>query len=127
MKTKEIIAHLDIQEGIKGKKEKEFFTLMETELKDLYAQFGQEDSERHFDAAVKMLRHKWDGVSKKIKWGLSDGSWSYFYATSIIRIKKELCSTWAAKKRTEHEMYELRQAKKVARQNRYKDFYDPEE
>lgn len=131
MKTKQIIELLKIQDGVKGnKKQKELFTILSRELRELYSQFGQKDSERHFDAAVKSLRFKWNSISNKIKFGLTDGAWNYFYATYIIGIKKELCPSWVQKKIYEHEQYKIREEKrqeKLARQKeQLQDFYGEE-
>lgn len=116
MKTKEIINHLEIQNGLKGKKQKEFFAVMIEELEDLYQSFGNEDSERHFNAAVKMLYSKWSSISKQITYGLPEGLWNFFYATEVVKLKNNLCPSWADRKRVEHEKYEERKMKREARQ-----------
>ena len=115
MKAKEIIAQLQIQNGVQNKKQKEFFAILIRELNDIYQSFGNKDSERHFDAAVKTLYSKWTSISKKIKMGLTDGLWNYFYATEIIKLKTELCPSWAERKHTEHEKYEERKMKREAK------------
>lgn len=129
MKTKEIIAQLQIQNGVQ-KKQKEFFATLIKELDDIYQSFENKDSERHFDAAVKILYSKWTSISKQIKTGLTDGLWNFFYATEIIKLKTELCPSWAERKRTEHEKYEARkikrQAEREARARAIWDEYDPE-
>ena len=79
--------------------------------------FGNVDSERHFDAAVKDLYGKWKSISKQIKGGISDGLWNFFYATEIVALKNQLCPTWANRKRTEHERYEERKRKAIARRD----------
>ena len=123
MKAKEIIAQLQIQNGVQNKKQKEFFAILIKELNDIYQSFGNKDSERHFDAAVKTLYSKWTSISNQIKTGLTDGLWNYFYATEIIKLKTELCPSWAERKHTEHEKYEerkmKREAKRVARAKSY--------
>lgn len=48
MKTKEIIATLHIENGVKAKNQKAFFDTMLAELKSGYEKFGNVDSERHF-------------------------------------------------------------------------------
>ena len=125
MKTKEIIAQLHIQNGVATKKQKEFFAVLIGELKVTYEGFGNKDSDRHFDAAVKQLRIKWDSISKQIKYGLTDGLWNYFYATEIVKLKNELCPTWAERKRIDHERYEERKRKAIAcREARVYNYYD---
>lgn len=115
MKTKEIIATLHIENGVKAKDQKAFFNTMLAELKSGYEKFGNVDSERHFDAAVKDLNGKWKSISKQIRGGISDGLWNFFYATEIVAMKNQLCPTWANRKRTEHERYEERKRKAIAR------------
>ena len=110
MKTKEIIAKLDIQAGLRGKeKQDQFMSIMLDELREIYNRFKQKDSERHFNVSVKEVRQKWDGVSKKINRGLSDGLWNFFFAAHVIKLKEELCPTWAKKQKELHEKYLERQ------------------
>ena len=106
MKTKEIIAKLDIQAGLRGKeKQDQFMSIMLDELREIYNRFKQKDSERHFNVSVKEVRQKWDGVSKKMNRGLSDGLWNFFFAAHVIKLKEELCPTWAKKQKELHEKY----------------------
>jgi len=110
MKTKEIIAKLDIQAGLRGKeKQDQFMSIMLDELREIYNRFKQKDSERHFNVSVKEVRQKWDGVSKKMNRGLSDGLWNFFFAAHVIKLKEELCPTWAKKQKELHEKYLERQ------------------
>ena len=50
MKTKEIIATLQIQEGVPVKKQKQFFAILVKELEEIYNGFGNKDSERRCKA-----------------------------------------------------------------------------
>lgn len=110
MKTKEIIAKLDIQAGLRGKeKQDQFLAIMLDELREIYNRFNQKDSERHFNVSVKEVRQKWDGVSRKMNRGLSDGLWNFFFAAHVIKLKEELCPTWAKKQRELHDKYLERQ------------------
>lgn len=112
MKTNEIIDNSGISLGVNANNQEKFFALMVNELESIYNGFGQKDSERHFEASVKQLRVKWDSVSRKIRYGLPDKLWGYFYATEVIKKKRELCVTWAAKQDTEHQKYLERQKKR---------------
>ena len=111
MKTKEIIKEADIQNGAGFKKQEKFFAIMVNELESIYNSFGQKDSEHHFKAATKQLRIKWDSISRQIRYGLPDKLWNYFYATEVIKKKRELCVTWAEKQEREHQKYLARQKK----------------
>ena len=131
MKTKEIIAKLDIQDGLRGKeKQDKFLSIMLDELREIYNRFQQKDSERHFNVSVKELRQKWDGVSKKINRGLSDGLWNFFFAAHVIKLKEELCPTWAKKQKELHDKYLERQKrineKREAERQKYYDEQQPE-
>ena len=120
MKSKEIITKLDIQDGLKGKKKQDqFLSVMIDELIEIYNRFGQKDSERHFTASVKELRHKWDGISIKIGGGLSDGLWNFFFASKIVKLKEELCPTWAERQKHEHDRYVARQKKHEEKRAEY--------
>lgn len=116
MKTKEIIATLQIQSGVSAKKQTQFFSVLVKELEEYYNGFGQKDSERHFDAAVKQLRIKWESISKQIRYGLSDGLWNFFFATEVIKLKETLCPSWKQRKDIEHAKYEERKRKREERQ-----------
>lgn len=131
MKTKEIIAKLDIQGGLRGKeKQDKFMAIMLDELREIYNRFNQKDSERHFNVSVKELRQKWDGISKKMNRGLSDGLWNFFFAAHVIKLKEELCPTWAKKQRELHDKYLERQKrageKREAERQKYYDEQQPE-
>lgn len=116
MKTKEIIATLQIQEGVPVKKQKQFFAILVKELEEIYNGFGNNDSERHFDAAVKQLRIKWEAISKQVRYGLSDGLWNYFFATEVIKLKETLCPSWKERRDIEHAKYEERKRKREEKQ-----------
>jgi len=94
MKPKEIIEQANLSKGFNKKNQDVFFQIMSDELLAAYDSYGVKDSDRHFDAAVKTLRSKWDGISKKIPYGLTDGVWGFFYARYAAPLKEELCPTW---------------------------------
>lgn len=94
MKPKEIIEQANLSKGFSKKNQDVFFKIMSDELLAAYDSYGVKDSDRHFDAAVKTLRSKWDGISKKIPYGLTDGVWGFFYARYAAPMKEELCPTW---------------------------------
>lgn len=116
MKTKEIIASLQIQGGVPTKKQKQFFAILVKELEEIYNGFGNKDSEHHFDAAVKQLRIKWDAISKQVRYGLSDGLWNFFFATEVIKLKETLCPSWKERRDIEHAKYEERKRKREEKQ-----------
>ena len=97
MKPKEIIKRADLSKGFDKRGQELFFSIMVEELITSYKAFGVEDSYRHFDAAIKCVRSKWDSISNKIPHGLTDGVWAYFYASRIAPVKEKMCPTWKAR------------------------------
>lgn len=85
-------------------------------MEEIYNGFGNKDSERHFDAAVKQLKIKWEAISKQVRYGLSDGLWNYFFATEVIKLKETLCPSWKERRDIEHAKYEERKRKREERQ-----------
>lgn len=126
MKTREIIEQAQISRGLTLEKQPRFFAIMAQELERIYKEFNQEDSERHFTAALKMLRSKWDGVSNKIRYGIKDGVWDFFFAVEVVRLKKDLLPTWRAKQDEEHQKYLQRQQRRREQQERVFERYDEE-
>lgn len=104
MKPKEIIYQSGIVNGVNARNQDEFLDLMILELKYAYKEYAKDDSEKHFTAAVKEIRSKWDAISNKIPYGLPEGLWRYFYAR-IMNYKKRVCPTWAKVQEREHEKY----------------------
>ena len=94
MKPKEIIEKANLHRGFDKKRQELFFGIMVDELLAVYNSYGVKDSDRHFNAAVKSLRAKWDAISNKIPYGLSDGVWGFFYARYVGPLKEEMCPTW---------------------------------
>lgn len=118
MKSKEIIKQLNLENGVNSKNQRKFFDAMVEELKDAYKGFGQKDSERHFEAAVKQVKTKWDSISIQVKNGISDGTWRFFFATEIVKLKETLCPSWKERKDIEHAKYEERKRKREEREQR---------
>lgn len=118
MKPKEIIYKAGIVNGVNARNQDYFLDLMILELKCAYEEYAKDDSEKHFTAAVKETRSKWDAISNKISYGLPEGLWRYFYAR-IMNYKKRVCPTWAKVQEREHEKYLERQKrrKQIVRDN----------
>lgn len=115
MKPKEIIKQSMIENGINAKNQDGFLINMLMELKHAYQDFAQDDSEQHFNAAIKVVRSKWDAISNKIPYGLSDDLWAYFY-TKAMKLKKQYCPTWAKKQEEEHQKYLQRQERRAEKE-----------
>lgn len=59
-----------------------------------------------FDNAVRVLKTKWDAIFSKTAYGLPDGLWCYFFATTIVKIREQMC----------HEQMEARREKQRERE-----------
>lgn len=42
-----------------------------------------------FQNAVDQIKQKWTGISNKVKFGLPDSLWNYFYATVVSPLRDE--------------------------------------
>ena len=112
MKPKEIIKKAGLENGFSRKNQDALFDILTGELKEIYDSFNVTDSDRHFEAALKVIRSKWRSISAKIPKGLSDGVWSYFYATHIGPLKGTLCPTWNKRNDEKLLKWEMKYGKK---------------
>ena len=70
----------------------EFIQDLSSELLAFCEMYKASDNIKGFDNAVKVIRMKWDAISNKIPFGLPDKLWNYFYATTVVKLREELCS-----------------------------------
>lgn len=90
MKPKEYIVKFGLQRGWHANRQDRFLATLTEEFSALLSSVRDL---RDFYNAVKTIRAKWDGVSRKIPYGLPDGMWNYFYATVVARKRAELFPT----------------------------------
>lgn len=121
MKPKEIISQLHLEKGCKGKAKIAALSLLmikelETALREMnICREGADfDNDSKFDKVVRQIFTKWNAVSLKIPYGISDGAWSFFYAEYVIKLKEQLCPSWLARKQA----YEQRKKEKEERQKK---------
>ena len=91
MKPKEYVEKYGIQDGWNPKHQKNFLQDLTSELLVMLEYNKAVDNIKGFDNALQTIRQKWDGVSKKIRFGLPEGMWRYFYATVVVKLKEEMC------------------------------------
>lgn len=110
MKPKEFIQKYGIKNGWDAKHQNDFLQDLTSELLAFLEYNKAENNIRGFDNAVKVIRMKWDAISNKIRFGLPDKLWSYFWATIVVKLREEFCpkdverrKQEAAKKKAEWE------------------------
>ena len=91
MKPKEIIKKFGIQEGWRKELQDDFLSCLTSEFIVFIEYYKAENNVKGFNNAIDVVRMKWDAISNKIRYGLPEELWSYFYATTINNIKKEVC------------------------------------
>jgi len=90
MKPKEYLEKYDLT---KSKNHNLFLDDLTNELLSLLEVGRSLDGElniKTFENSLRVIRQKWDAISNKIPFGLTEGLWEYFYATKICKIRKEL-------------------------------------
>lgn len=120
MKPKEYIEKYGIQGGWNPKRQQEFLSDLTSELLAFCEYNKAENNIKGFDNSVKVIRMKWDAISNKIRFGLPEGMWRYFYATVIVKVREELCPADVARREKEREerRAEWERRKKMKEQER---------
>ena len=92
MKPKEFIEKYGIQGGWNPKHQTNFLQDFTSELIVMLEYNKAVDNIKGFDNALKTIRQKWDAISNKIRFGLPEGMWRYFFATVVVKLREEMCS-----------------------------------
>lgn len=124
MKPKEYIKKFNFQNGFDKSKQKEFLRELAEELFATYELFDKPDDENIFDDSVDMIKQKWNSISKKIPYGLSDGLWNYFYATIIVPMKNKVCPTFVKQRKFKEESERKEREIKEARKREWREEWD---
>lgn len=114
MKPKEYIEKYGIQGGWNPKKQKEFLSDLTSELLAFCQYNKAENNIKGFENSVNVIRAKWDSISNKIRFGLPEEMWRYFYATVVVKIRQELCPADIARREERRAEWERR--KKIKEQ-----------
>lgn len=101
MKPKDFIEKYNLSKGWNKYKQNEFLTDMTSELLALLETYHAENNIKGFDNAVNVIRMKWDAIGKKIPYGLPEKLWGYYFATTIAKIREEMCPEEMAHRREE--------------------------
>lgn len=91
MKPKEYIQYFQLEKGWNTKIQEEFLQKLTSELLAFLEYNKAVNNIKGFDNAVKVIRMKWDAISNKIPNGLPEKLWSYFWATTVSKLREELC------------------------------------
>lgn len=92
MKPKDFLRKYSIETGWQTKYQHDFLNDMTNELLIACEASHAEDNLKGFEQAVKVVRMKWDAISNKVRFGLPQGLWSYWYATVVVKMREQLCS-----------------------------------
>lgn len=104
MKAKEFVKKYDLDnKEWNPKYQDDFLSDLTSELLAWCETYKAQDNIKGFDNAVNVIRMKWDGISKKVRFGLPEGLWKYFYASVICKIREEMCPREMARRRAEKE------------------------
>ena len=99
MKPKEFIEKYNLSKGWNKYKQNEFLSDMTSELLALLETYHAENNIKGFDNAVNVIRMKWDAIDKKIPFGIPEKLWGYYFATTIAKIREEMCPEEMAHRR----------------------------
>lgn len=99
MKPKEFIDKYNLSKGWNKHKQNEFLSDMTSELLALLETYHAESNIKGFDNAVNVIRMKWDAIDKKIPFGIPEKLWDYYFATTIAKIREEMCPEEMAHRR----------------------------
>jgi hypothetical protein len=92
MKPKEYIDKYCIQKGWDSKHQTNFLQDLTNDLLVMLEYNKAIDNIKGFDNALRTIRQKWDSISNKIRFGLPEGMWRYFFATVVVKLRDEMCS-----------------------------------
>ena len=128
MKPKEFIEKYNLNKGWNKYKQNEFLTDMTSELLALIETYHAENNIKGFDNAVNVIRMKWDAIDKKIPFGIPEKLWGYYFATTIAKIREQMCPEEMAKRREmaakRKEEWERRKAEReFCEREMYGDFF----
>lgn len=91
MKPKELIKKYKLEKGWKSNYQNDFLQDITSELLAFLEYNKADNNIKGFDNAVKVIRMKWNAVSNKIPFGLPDKLWSFFWATTVVKLREEFC------------------------------------
>lgn len=127
MKPKEFIEKYGIQGGWNPKHQTNFLQDFTSELIVMLEYNKAVDNIKGFDNALRTIRQKWDAISNKIRFGLPEGMWRYFFATVVVKLREEMCSreVQARKERAEEKRraWEARQEARRAWEQQWDDLF----
>lgn len=103
MKPKDYIEKYSLKSGWNTKHQTEFLNDFTSELLAFCEYNKALNNLKGFDNALRVVRQKWDSISNKIPKGLPESLWKYFFATTISKIREEMCPEQMQRRRQEAE------------------------
>lgn len=103
MKPKEFITKHGLENGWNPKKQNDFLADLTSELIAFLEYNKAANNIKGFDNAVRAIRQKWDSISNKMNGFLPEGMWRYFYATTIAKMREDMCPQQMAYRREQQE------------------------
>lgn len=101
MKPKDFIEKYKLTKGWNYKCQDAFLQDLTSELLALLEYYKAHNNIKGFDNAIRVIRAKWDSVSKKIPYGLPEKMWSYFWAKVVVDLREMFCPEEMERRRNE--------------------------
>lgn len=91
MKPKEFIEKHGLSNGWKSNKQNDFLNDVTSELLSFLEMYHANNNIKGFENALKVIKMKWDSISKKIPGGIPEKLWNYYFATVIAPMREQMC------------------------------------
>lgn len=105
MKPKEYLKKYQLSIKMNQSQFESFLNELMSDLISTCEFVNADDNINKFNHSVDEIRSKWDAISNKVPYGLSEGQWNYFYAKYIVPFRDELCPTWKHQQDIKHQEY----------------------
>lgn len=100
MKPKDYIRKYRLDEGWYPYAQESFLKDLSEDFSELLERNGANGNLHGFDNAVNEIRAKWDAISNKVRNGLPEGVWRFFYASAVIPERDRICPGMAEMRRS---------------------------
>lgn len=119
MKTKQYIEKYQLNKGWNKIHQNDFLQDLTSELIVLLEYNKAEGNLLRFDNSVKAIKSKWDAISNKTPFGLPDGMWRYFFATTIAKMREQMCPKQMQIRREKQRRWEEYKLRKEQREREF--------
>lgn len=91
MNSKEYVTHFKLSEKFSKSKGERLLVALGQEFKERCIKANLDGTEyKDFQNVVNEMRLKFNGISNKVPFGLSEDLWRFFYSTQICVVRDEL-------------------------------------